>query len=290
MKMHADEIEITDGLIRGLLIDFGSFSRMRGATSSAVYLVHAGKYRYVLRILNNDAWFAREPDLAPHEAAAITEAQQTGVAAPKLIAFAPRALLMTYLPGAVELRPANFSEWLHDLARTLASIHSHKSDSFPWRFRTWLDRNKLTVPRWVANPSAWQRAIEIVREPAPQYCPVFIHRDYHPANVLWQEGRISGVVDWINACIGPAGIDVAHCRGNLASMYGPDAADEFLRMYMGEDDSFEYQPYWDLETLLDCLSEPCYYPPWQEFGLGEISVEELRHRAESYLERILERV
>ncbi|WP_081412680.1 phosphotransferase [Fictibacillus gelatini] len=26
----------------------------------------------------------------------------------------------------------------------------------------------------------------------------FIHRDYHPCNVLWEDGRLTGVVDWVN--------------------------------------------------------------------------------------------
>jgi hypothetical protein len=30
-------------------------------------------------------------------------------------------------------------------------------------------------------------------------------------NVLWEENGISGIADWINACMGPIGIDVAHC-------------------------------------------------------------------------------
>ena len=164
------------------------------------------------------------------------------------------------------------------------------SVAFPWRFRSWVNRAALVTPAWSATPRAWERAIEYwhnVGQVGNLSCTtaraVFIHRDYHPANVLWREGAVSGVVDWINACRGPAGVDVAHCRTNLAGMYGPayrDAADDFT-----------YDPYWDLDSLLDmCLPGPSYYPPWQEFGLGAIPAEVLRQRTDAYLGSVMRRI
>ena len=57
-----------------------------------------------------------------------------------------------------------------------------------------------------------------------------MHRDFHPGNVLWPHGRAS-VVDWANACRGPWGCDVAHCRDNLIRIDGQGAADRFLAEY-----------------------------------------------------------
>src|SRR5258707_1164666 len=103
---------------------------------------------------------------------------------------------------------------------------------FTTEARSWLARAigadapiELVPPAWSQKPAAWARAIEVLLAGPPPAPAVFIHRDYHPLNVLWQAGAISGVVDWINACRGPAGVDVAHCRTNLAQMYGPAAAD-----------------------------------------------------------------
>jgi Ser/Thr protein kinase RdoA (MazF antagonist) len=45
---------------------------------------------------------------------------------------------------------------------------------------------------------------------------VFLHRDYHPGNLLWNDGSLSGIVDWAFSCRGPRGVDVAHTRWNLA--------------------------------------------------------------------------
>ena len=46
----------------------------------------------------------------------------------------------------------------------------------------------------------------------------FCHRDYHPGNVLWSRGQVSGVVDWTHACHGAPAVDVAHCALNLARL------------------------------------------------------------------------
>ena len=64
----------------------------------------------------------------------------------------------------------------------------------------------------------WERAVEISRGPAPDLPAVLLHSDFHPGNVLWRYGRVSGVVDWPGACSGPAAADVGHCRINLLTM------------------------------------------------------------------------
>ena len=275
---------------------------MGGSTSSSLFRVERtgapAAERYVLRVLDNREWLTAEPDLASHEAAALDEAQRAGLPAPRLVAYADDdvgfgapVVLMSFIAGAVELRPADFPGWLRALAAQLAAIHRHPTDGFPWRFRSWVNRAALVTPAWSAVPRVWEHAIEFWLRTEPESRAVFIHRDYHPANVLWRKGAVSGVVDWINACRGPAGVDVAHCRTNLATMYGPAAADEFLTAYRVAAGGFTYDPYWDVDSLLDmCLTGPSYYPPWQEFGLGAIPPQVLRQRADAYLESVLRRI
>lgn len=275
---------------------------MEGTTSSSLYLVQctcgSKPQRFVLRVLDNVEWLAEEPDLAAHEAAALTEAQKAGLRAPRLIAysaddagFGAPVVLMSFVEGEVELRPASFQDWLDGLAAELAVIHGHRAATFGWRFRSWVVRERLAPPAWSANPRAWERAIACVLGPAPDAAWVFIHRDYHPTNVLWQDGRVSGVVDWINACRGPAGVDVAHCRTNLAQMFGVAAADQFLEAYRKAAGGFEYDPYWDLDSLLDmCFPQPIFYLPWQHFGLSVLTPEKMNQRIDAYLESVLMRL
>ena len=275
---------------------------LKGATSSSVFVVQAARgrqpQRFVLRVLDNLTWLADEPDLAAHEAAALTEAHRAGLKAPRLIAhsaddvgFGAPVVLMSFVDGSVELQPGDFAGWLDGLARELALIHRHPARSLAWRFESWVNKTTLAPPTWTSIPGAWERAIQRVRADEPAARLVFIHRDFHPTNVLWHAGVVSGIVDWINACRGPAGVDVAHCRSNLAQMYGPVAADKFLAAYREVADGFAYNPYWDLDSLLDtCLPELSVYPPWREFGLEGLTTELLQQRVDAYLETVLLRL
>jgi aminoglycoside phosphotransferase (APT) family kinase protein len=59
----------------------------------------------------------------------------------------------------------------------------------------------------------------------------FAHGDYQHFNVLWQGGQLIGVVDWPNAATAPRGVDVGHCRLNLAVLFSADLADDYLAAY-----------------------------------------------------------
>ena len=77
-----------------------------------------------------------------------------------------------------------------------------------------------------------------------------MHRDFHPGNVLWLRGTVTGVVDWANACVGPSGIDVATCRWNLQVWAGEKAATSFLTAYE-ELTGRPHDPYWDVAWLME---------------------------------------
>jgi aminoglycoside phosphotransferase (APT) family kinase protein len=269
---------------------------MAGATSSSVYAVRANPgLDAVLRLLDNTAWNIDEPDLAAHEAAALEEAGRAGAPAPRLIAwsnidvgFGCPCLVMTRLPGDVVLTPHDPDFWIARLAFALAAIHRHPAAGLGWNYFRWFDPSSAVVPAWSDNRTAWQRAIEIARKPVPDAPTAFIHRDFHPVNVLWQDGQVSGIVDWVNACRGPASADIAHCRSNLAFMYGTAAAEAFLAAYLRAAPGFRHDPYWDVVSLLDwSLPRPTPYRPWAEFGLTGITSTLMEARAEAYLTRRL---
>lgn len=272
----------------------------QGATSSAVFFVQAQTpagpgVEAVLRLFTNREWLAEEPDLATHEAAALRWAQAAGLRAPELLAFeagaqvcgAP-ALLMRRVPGRVDLRPMDFDDWLLQMAEELARIHSVPADGFGWHYASWTSKENLQPPGWSRHPQLWARAIERVLAGAPEEPQVFIHRDYHPVNALWVADRLSAVVDWVNACRGPAGVDLAHCRGNLSAMYGVDAADRFLAFYkqiVGP--QFLFDPYWDMDSFLGSLPESAFYEPWAEFGLPRLSPAQIQARDDAFVKSVM---
>jgi len=67
-------------------------------------------------------------------------------------------------------------------------------------------------------------------------------------NVLWSRGRPTGVVDWLNASMGPVELDFSHFRHNLAFHFGYEAAERFAAIYeavTGE----RPDPFWEALTL-----------------------------------------
>ncbi|WP_211652966.1 phosphotransferase family protein [Planococcus alpniumensis] len=275
---------------------------LEGGTSSLLYEIRASKdgeqQSVVLRLHHKGEWLDQEPDLAKHEAMSLELAEKADIPAPHILAFDESgeacgmpAVLMTKVPGAVILPPAYDSAWLDGLAETLAEIHRHKAESFPYEYFAYNDARRLERPKWSRVEGDWMRAFYIVAAGGPpvEYC--LIHRDYHPGNILWEEGRVSSVVDWVNTCRGPAGVDVGHCRVNLAQLYGTRVANEFLDAYerhAGE--SFAYDPYWDLLSLIDTLDgSPAVYPGWKTFGMTGLSDELVRYRLDEYLMSLMDR-
>ena len=122
----------------------------------------------------------------------------------------------------------------------------------------------------------------------PAYRPVFLHRDFHPGNVLFDGDRISGVVDWVETSWGPADLDVAHCSTALALLHGPEVGLGFAAAYVEAGGELDGHLYW---RFLDALG---YAPdaekvavPWRELGRDDLAPSLLRERLESYLEALL---
>lgn len=272
---------------------------MSGSTSSSLFRIECPRGsrvdRYVLRLIDNGPWLAEEPDVAEHEYAALQEAKRAGLKAPEPVAcagleagFGFPVVLMGFVEGKVRIRAGDFQAWLEKIAFELAAVHAHSPARFPWRYRSWTPKEDLAPPAWSAEPELWEVAVERLLEGEPDAPARFLHRDYHPVNLLWVGGEIHAVVDWIQACLGPAGVDVAHCRTNLALMHGPWAAELFLAAYTRFAPDFAYDPYWDYDSILDwSLQGPSFYSPWAEFGLARVPPRVLRDRLEGHLRRVV---
>jgi aminoglycoside phosphotransferase (APT) family kinase protein len=280
-----------------------SVTALPGATSSILHVIEVesrGQSRsLVLRRFKDEDWVRREPDVAVREAACLQHAVRAGLPAPELVATdrdgsycGVPATLVSRLRGEVVLEPANWNEWIEGLASAAAQIHRVDAAGFRWKYRRYNDRETLAVPSWSRQPEAWGKAIEIVQNPSPSYSECFIHRDYHPSNVLWLNGRLSGVVDWVNGCRGPAGIDVAWCRHNLANLHGVSVADDFLAAYIAAAGSeFEYDPYWDLMSVVELLpGPPSMYEGWRASGVPNISDALMRERVDLYVASVVTRI
>jgi aminoglycoside phosphotransferase (APT) family kinase protein len=243
---------------------------LRGGSASAVHLLtvqqaggateQAVLRRYVRPELN-----AEEPDVAEREARALRFVAGldlgAGVATPRLLALDATgalagvpAVLMSRVAGRVEWSPPDTDRWLARLAELLPAIHAAPLPP-PGVIRPFAPyrQDSYRLPEWARWPAVWTRAIERFHRPTPDEAgaSVFVHRDFHPGNVLWRRGRVTGVVDWASASVGPACVDVGHCRGNLFQ-YGLDVADRFTSVWERLA-GVRYHPWADVVTIIGSL-------------------------------------
>jgi aminoglycoside phosphotransferase (APT) family kinase protein len=173
------------------------------------------------------------------------------------------------------------------MAQMLVRIHALALDGKP--FESWLDRRQLSPPPDASRTGVWQDAISFVAEERAPTRTCFLHRDYQHFNLLWSRERLTGVVDWIEACIGPPEVDVGHCRLNLTVLFSADVADRFLAIYEAESGQ-RADAWWDVHALLS------YGPSWQQFlpvqidGRAPLDVNGMTGRMEEVLERALRRL
>ncbi|MGE3961460.1 MAG: phosphotransferase family protein [Dehalococcoidia bacterium] len=275
-----------------------SVRRLRGGTSAAVHLLRVqgvpGVEWVVLRRFVRADWLAEEPDVAAREARILDALDGCGLPVPRLLAVDEGgsdadvpAVLMTRVAGRLEMAPRDREAYVRALAAVLPALHAVGAIDGMTSYRPWFRARPFAPPAWSRRPELWRRADELAREPAPPFTPTFIHRDYHPANVLWTRGRLSGVTDWVNACNGPPGIDVAHCGVNLSVLFGIAVAEAFRHAYEAVA-GVEQHPYWDLLDALD--TGPPASGQWHDVGRHDLDAVLIRTRVEEYLDLLVRRL
>ena len=185
----------------------------------------------VLRRWPDEDW---SEGLVIREASALAAVRGHGVPAPQLLAMdedatetGVRCTLTTALTGRPDLAPADMRSWLSQLATTQAAIHA-VPDHPQTRWDGWHDDGRPLD--WLADRGLRAAAREAVSGPLVDE-EVLVHGDYQHFNVLWHQGRLSGVVDWPNAATGNRGSDVGHCRLNLAVLFDAASAGDYLVRY-----------------------------------------------------------
>ncbi len=232
-----------------------------GATTAAVHRITLdGGPDVVLKHFIWPEFLDGHPDAAEREAWALDRVADV-VPAPEVLGVDPDgrqagapALLSSFCEGdhSLDIAP----EALAEAAADIATVSIDADPSPAWRYEPYFTGSELFVPAWAGRPGDWESLID-----AATSLDVggnwFIHRDYHPWNVLSDAGHITGIVDWMSAGPGPWQIDVSHCRLNLVLLGRPEAADAYLAAYERLSGR-RYDPRWDALNIVDAL--PFYGP------------------------------
>jgi len=152
-------------------------------------------------------------------------------------------IVMGYVPGSLLEDPVDHPQgplaWAREMATVLAQIHTipgaqARDVLFEANAEaTWFVRDGIVPDYMQAHPDG-MRVWRAVSDSCPRLEPVppaLVHIDYWRGNVLWEQGRISAVVDWEEASCGDPGIDVGYCMMDLTIMGFLEEAAEFLQAY-----------------------------------------------------------
>ena len=175
------------------------WTKLRAHRGKSIWRADGRDGSFVARVL-------RPGDLASadHEARMMSLARDSGLPAPRPVTSA-----------RLGARPVLLHEWTPGRELTL-EIHEH-----PWSAlrlgelfgeqQARIHRSRAETPPsadWIdcfgpVDPAMRERLEQVQRGPA------LLHLDYYPANVIFESGRLSGILDWTNARIGDPRADLA---------------------------------------------------------------------------------
>ena len=195
--------------------------------------------------------------------------------------------LISWLDGESDITPSDPRTWARELGRALALVHAAAGDrhaQLPSVFDDGGPQSQLNGPLAVEIRSRWS---QIVGSPA-----VLTHRDYWSGNVVWRDGRVSGIVDWSGGAHGPRGFDVGWCRLDLVLLYDERIAGVFLAAYeAASGESLGDVVLWDgLAAARSHDAVETWAPNYAPLGRGDLDDRELRHRHSVWAARLLEQM
>jgi aminoglycoside phosphotransferase (APT) family kinase protein len=192
--------------------------------------------------------------------------------------------LVSRLDGQPDITPADPERWAHELGRGLAAVHAVSASrlgGLPSVFgHRGGSRKILAGPLAEEVRSRWP---EIVASPE-----VLTHTDYWSGNVVWRDGRLTGIVDWSGGSRGPSGFDLSWCRLDLVLLFDEQVADEFLTAYetgIGQAvDDVRLWDCWSAARSHDTVTS--WVPNYMPLGRPDLDEDELRRRHAEWTARL----
>lgn len=226
-----------------------------------------GEVRLAVKRMSDDP----DPERAAADFHGLRIARKHGIPAPEPL-YLDRTGDLLGLPGIVTgfiegeqvSRPEDVRAWAVDIARMLLRVHDARPSAE--------DRSQIydgremglyflgghwpeTMAGHPLTAPIFEAVLEL-RTSLRHVRPVFLHMDYWPGNILWSQGRISGLVDWDASSYGDPALDVGYFRMNMYLRGIKEAAGIFLDYYESESGPVENLGFWELACAARPLPAP----------------------------------
>ncbi len=229
-----------------------------------------GTLRKLIHRLHGAVDLQQNPNVAADEFRVLQLTHDAGLATPAPVyldatdpLFPSPSLVLEYAEGKTDLKPADSAEYVMQMARELARIHrmdtAGRDLSFLLRVE---DDCASAIGKPPETPGVTEGERELIEMLAPCWplprnnTPVVLHGDYWPGNTLWQDGRLTAIIDWEDTRRGDPLLDVSNARFEILMLFGAEIMDLFTRHYesLNPVDS-GCLPWWDVYTAFRVVNK-----------------------------------
>jgi len=201
---------------------------------------------------------ARKPQVARDEYRLLQIAHAAGipVAEPLLLdetgETVPLPVIVSaFVDGATEFAPPDLDAYLEQAAARLVSIHQLPRSDAAFLPDIGFDNGASPEDLDEVMGEGRIRSALAAFHPAQWNESAVLHGDYWPGNLLWRDGRLVGVLDWEDVCLGDPLVELGNTRLELLWAFGAEAMTRFTECYCAlRPLDLTLLPYWDLRAAL----------------------------------------
>jgi len=261
------------------------------------WLLRAGDREVVLRVARAE----QVADTATEVAAMTCAARMAGaiLPVPEMLGYdlAERTgyglVLLARVPGTSVIPPEPDPERLRALgaaAARIGSIELAPAPALPVRSRP-IEAEDFAGMRREQGASDLLRAAEaaVAATRPDDGRRGLVHGDLWYGNTMWDDGRLTAVLDWDCAGVGPAGIDLGSLRCDAAWCHGVEAAGHILGGWEAEAGRPATDvPYWDAVAALASPPDMGWFPISMALqGRPDLTREVMLERRDAFLDAAL---
>ena len=141
-------------------------------------------------------------------------------------------VIMAAIPGSSVIPTGEAFEYIDEMARQLFRIHQAPIQNLPA-----LPSRVDPLPEvfeYLPTAAEWgglKARLRALTDTGFKGAPCLLHGDYWAQNLLWEQGRITGILDWEDAAIGDPLSDVAGASVELRYLFGREGMQRFIAAY-----------------------------------------------------------